>query len=100
MLGDFNINYLPNNVHKPFINSRWGDIVSKFGLKQLDLISEVIVSANSVSDHFTIPCTYRLNNVKANEKQHTSLSYTCFKKINIEESHNDLQCQDLKDVEL
>jgi len=75
LLGDFNINYLPNNVHKPFINSRWGDIVSKFGLKQLDLISEVIVSDNFVSDHFTIPCTYRLNNVKANEKQHTSLSY-------------------------
>ena len=53
-----------------------------------------------MSDHFTIPCTYRPKNVKANEKQHTSLSYRCFKKINIEEFHNDLQCQDLKDVEL
>ena len=34
-LGDFNINLLPNNVHNPFINNRWCDIVSKFGLKQL-----------------------------------------------------------------
>ena len=34
-LGDFNVNYSPNNVHKPFINNRWCDIVSKFGIKQL-----------------------------------------------------------------
>ena len=82
--------FLPNNIHKPFINIRWRDIVYTFGLKQLisqptritkssetiidhfctnrvDLISEVKVSDYSVSDYFSTACTYKLNNVKAKE---------------------------------
>ena len=54
----------------------------------------------SVSDHFPIAGTYRLNNVKTTENQHTRVSYRRFKNNSSEEFHNDLQCQDLKDVEL
>ena len=72
-------------------------IIDHFCTNRVDLISEVKVSDYSVSDYFPTACTYRLNNVKAKEKQHNSVYHRCFKSIDIE-FNNDLQCQDLNGV--
>lgn len=106
ILGDLNINYIPEQGSESFNNTKWMTTLTKFGLLQLiqhptrttkksstiidhiyannvGYVEEIFVSSLSVSDHFPVcmVLSAKINNNKKNGT-HKVIKYRMIKKVN------------------
>ena len=121
-LGDININFNKDSIPNNFKNTKWNDLVSKFGLTQLinsptrvtktsssiidhiytnmtEHISEIIVPFYSLSDHYPICFTRSVKCTRNCNVDHKSITYRCFKKFNEEYFQTDLLFSQINRVE-
>ena len=124
LLGDFNIQYYPTSSQSKYSNSKWADLVAKFGLHQLvqsptrvakysssiidhiytnnlDYVLEVNVPSISISDHYPT-CLTRSNTVKVCQNkfaEHKTIKYRSFKKFNETNFQRDLANSNVDNVE-
>lgn len=113
LLGDYNIRYHSDFDYK-FNNSKWADMILKFGLHQLvtvptrvcktvstiidhlytnspDSLSEVFVPNLSMSDHFPVCFTYKLHECKTSKTHtHNAMRYRSFKRFDLIKFQHDL----------
>lgn len=124
VLGDFNINYFPDDIKCNYSNSRWNDIVFEYGLTQLienptrvmkssstiidhiyvnnvNNINKVSVPNISMSDHYPVCITLSTKNYmyEGHKKQHKHITYRSFKNFNESLFRSDLNDSNLKLVE-
>ena len=121
IIGDFNINYSPNNNINKFSNSKWENAVLNLGFSQLvewptrvtektssiidhlytsrpDLICNVTVPNYCISDHFPVLFSRTLKN-KPVKGCHKHIKYRSFKSFNEQQFYRDLLFSELHNIE-
>ena len=121
ILGDLNINYLPNKGVDKFNNKRWESLMQKFGLTQIvnlptritkststiidhiytarrELVYNVNVPKYAVSDHFPICFTRLSKSLKIKSNKHESIKYRSFKSFNEIDFRNCLATSHLEQI--
>ena len=114
LLGDF-------NIHHPETDVNWAPTIKAFGLEQLIteptrvcttrasmldhiyktadiMVTDVEVSNDTISDHYTISCTWIFKLTKTPTKGHTTVEYRSFKHFNDIAFLYDLSCVDFSMV--
>ena len=121
-IGDFNIQYYPDNTKKQFSNASWSNMVLEYGLSQLitkptrisdkcqsiidhiytnrtDIVNGISVPDYCISDHQPICCTLSLNGVKLKHNKHKSIIYRSFKNFNLASFQSDLSISPISSIE-
>ena len=124
LLGDYNIQFLLDNPTRKYLNSKWGELVTKFGLNQLvefptrvskqsstiidhiytnkiENVAETIVPPVSISDHYPICFTRSsgANNCENKSTEHKTITYRSFKNFNESHFQQDLACSNISYTE-
>ena len=123
LLGDFNIKYFHGNNLVKFNNTKWSNMIVKFGLEQLiktptriskrsstiidhiytncsSNIKEAFISTLAISDHYPICLTYAINNKNTKKNKHNMIKYRSFKKFDEISFQTDLLNSGLEHVDM
>ena len=115
LLGDFNIDMQKSNP-------AWDSTISLFGLNQMitsptritphsstlidhiytsdtSIVSNILVPATGISDHFPVCCTLSVKTVKPVLNVHSSIVYRCFKQFDARAFLMDLHVVPFKNVD-